>query len=341
MEMVFDKIGKLRIIITLRWLKVKFEKAYKEFLLYASKRHKKQGFVTLESNFNSRILPYFREYDIHNITSRDILKWQDYIYSLGFKYSYTSKLFIYLKCFMNFCCDFLGLAENPVNKVPNFKRDIIETKHDFYTLKEFNHFIKHVDNEVYKQFFNLMFFTGTRPGEAMALKFSDLDGNYLNINKNLTTKGGRNLDSPKNRSSIRLIKIDNKLKRDLYNLKEYYKKNYNADVNDYFIFGGIKPLSPTTINRYKKTACNNANIRPIKLHEFRHSHATLLLQNGMMINEVSRRLGHNKVSTTLNIYAHTDLLQEKRVYNTLNSMRFSFFDTLESNFKNIISLLKH
>lgn len=318
-----------------------FEEAYNEFKIFASKRQKKQGFVTLQSNFNARILPYFREYDILSITSRDILKWQDYIYTLGFKYSYTSKLYIYLNCFMKYCCNYLGLEHNPMNGVPNFKRDIEETKHDFYTLEEFNKFIKCVDHKVYKQFFNLMFFTGTRPGEAMALKFSDLSDNYISINKNLTTKGGRTLDTPKNRSSIRQIKIDNKLKHDLYDLKKYYSKNYNADVEDYFIFGGLNPLSPTTINRYKKRACNKANIRPIKLHEFRHSHATLLLHNGMLINEVSRRLGHNKVSTTLNIYTHTDLLQEKRVFNTLNSMRFNFFDTLQSNFKNLISILKH
>ena len=60
-----------------------------------------------------------------------------------------------------------------------------------------------------------------------------------------------------------------------------------------------------------------------------------------MINEVSRRLGHNDVSTTLNIYAHTNLEQEKRVLNTLNSSRNNIFITLYSNFKNIIHLLKH
>ncbi len=312
---------------------MKFEVAFEEFKIYASKRHKKQGFVTLQSNFNSRILPYFRDYDIFDITSRDILKWQDYIYSLNFKYSYTSKLFIYFKCFMNYCCNYLGLPDNPLDYVSNFKREIEELKHDFYTLEEFKRFIKGFDNEIYKQFFNLMFFTGVRPGEAMALKFSDLNGNYISINKNLTTKGGRVIDTPKNRSSIRKIKIDNKLKNDLYNLKKYYSKNYMVDVDDYFIFGGLNPLSPSTINRYKKSACKKSNIRPIKLHEFRHSHATLLLQNGMLINEVSRRLGHSKVSTTLNIYTHTDLTQEKRVYNTLNSLRLNFFNTLIYNFK--------
>lgn len=318
-----------------------FEEVYKEFLIYARNRHKKQGFITLQSNFNSRILPYFKEFNVEDITPKDVLNWQNQIYALNFKYGYTSKLFIYLKCFMQYCCDFYNLKDNPVSHVSNFRTDIEEIKHDFYTLDEFNIFIKCVDDMIYKQFFTLMFFTGLRPGEAMALKFSDLSDNYLSINKNLTTKGGRTLDSPKNRSSIRIIKIDNILKKDILKLKQYYEKKYNADVKDYFIFGGNNPLTPSTINRRKKEACLKANIRPIKLHEFRHSHATLLLQNGMLINEVSRRLGHSKVSTTLNVYTHTDLSQEKRVFNTLNSMRFNFFVTLQSNFKNIISILKH
>ena len=116
---------------------------------------------------------------------------------------------------------------------------------------------------------------------------------------------------------------------------------YNKSNFDYFIFGGIKPLAPTTINRYKVKACQKANLRPITLHQFRHSHATLLVNNNVLINEVSRRLGHSNVSITLNTYVHTDSGQEKRVYNTLNSLRFNFFNSITSIFKNFISILKH
>lgn len=107
-------------------------------------------------------------------------------------------------------------------------------------------------------------------------------------------------------------------------LKKIYIERYKIDC-DFYIFGGIKPF-PTTINRYKLRACEKANLRPITLHQFRHSHATLLLQNNIMINEVSKRLGHSKVSTTLNIYTHTDLLQEKRVFDTLSNcfLKFTF-----------------
>lgn len=53
------------------------------------------------------------------------------------------------------------------------------------------------------------------------------------------------------------------------------------------------------------------NLKTITLHQFRHSHATMLLTEGIIINEVSRRLGHSRVSTTLDVYTHTSLEQKK------------------------------
>lgn len=162
----------------------------------------------------------------------------------------------------------------------------------------------------------------------MALKFSDLIGNYIYINHNLTTKGGRELDTPKNISSYREIVIDDYLVNELCNLKEYYINLYGDECFDYYIFGGIKPLAPTTINRVKLKACSKANIRTITLHQFRHSHATLLVNEGIPINDVSKRLGHSKISTTLDIYVHCNLEQEKRVLSTLNSLRLNILEKI-------------
>ena len=316
-----------------------FEQVYNEFLEYATRRHKKQGFETLRNNFNSHILPFFKGNDIFELKKADILYWHNTIYDKN--NSFNNNLYVVFNEFFTYCCDYHNVKENLVKQVGNFKKRFEDQKFDFYTLKEFNQFIKCVDNNIYKQYFNLLFYCGTRPNEATALKFSDLQGDYISINKILTTKGGREFDTPKTLSSIRKIKIDRKLKADLLLLKDFYINKYNNKNYDYFIFGGLKPLAPTSINRHKINACNKADIRPITLHQFRHSHATLLLHNGVVINEISRRLGHNKVSTTLDVYTHTDLSQEKRVQSTLNSIRFNFFETLRNNFKKIIYILKH
>lgn len=314
---------------------MRFEDAFKEYLILGTKHLKKQSFESFSKNFNLHILSYFKDEDIFKLSKIDFLKWKNYIIEKNFSNSYNNTLYVEFNSFIKFCCLYYNLEHNYIQEIGNFKRKYEEKKTDFYTLKEFNQFIKCVDDNVYNQFFNLLFFTGTRPGEAMALRFSDLFEEYIYIRHNLTTKGGRILDTPKNHSSIRKIIIDKKLYKSLCKLKKYYIEKYNIRNFDYFIFGGIKPLSPTSINRIKLKACSKANIRPITLHQFRHSHATLLINNGIMLNEVSRRLGHSKTSTTLDIYIHTNLEQEKRIYNILNSIRFKSFS------KNFKSIFKH
>lgn len=302
---------------------------------------KSQTYYTLVYDFNKNILPYFKDMKLEDITSKNILEWEDYILTLNFSNNFNKNLYYLLSGFFEYCKNFYGFNKSIISNVGCFKEKYEEDKRDFYNYDEFKLFIKNLDHEVYKQFFCLMFFTGVRPGEAMALTFKDLNNGYISINKTISTHGKREIGTPKTKSSIRKIAIDSKLEKDLLNLKDYYKKNCLSVSTNSFIFGCNKPLSSSTINRYKKIACNKANLRSITLHQFRHSHATLLLDKGIIINEISRRLGHSKVSTTLDIYTHTDLSQEKRVLNTLNSMRIGSSNKLRLLLDNIFSILKH
>ena len=312
-----------------------FLDVYYDYLLYAKKKLKNQSFASLKNKFDLHILSYFKDRYLEDITSNDILQWEDYILSLNFSNNQNRSLYYALSGFLEYCKIFYHFDKTIISNVGCFKKKYEKKKYDFYNIKEFNKFIKGFDNEIYKQFFNLLFFTGVRPGEAIALQFSNLKNGYINISKTMNEHGKREISTPKTVSSIRKIRIDKKLEKDLLNLKNIYKKKYPIN-DDLFIFGGKKPLSPTTINRYKQKACDKSGIRPITLHQFRHSHATLLLDKGIMINEVSRRLGHSKTSTTLDIYSHTDLTQEKRVLDTLNSIRFNLFASLKNKIDYIL-----
>ena len=100
-------------------------------------------------------------------------------------------------------------------------------------------------------------------------------------------------------------------------------KTYNNFNEEFFIFGGVKPLAPTTINRIKKAAAEKAKVKCIRIHDFRHSHATLLDSKNIKVKVISKRLGHSNVNTTLNTYIHDNSRQEKRVLHTLNRIHLN------------------
>lgn len=294
-----------------------FEEAYDKFKVYVKNRHKKQGFYNICHDFECRVLPYFESKDIYSLAKIDMLKWQDNILSLNFSNSYNKRLYYVFNSFLDFCNKYYNLEKDLLRSIGSFPKRIELKKFDFYTLDEFYLFINNLDNLVYKAYFTFMFYTGCRPGEAMALRFCDIGDHYVHIVHNIHRKGDRELDTPKNQSSIRDIAINEDLKKILLSLKQLYP---NCD-DYYYVFGGSKPLSPTNIDRFKKRACDKANLRVITQHQFRHSSATFLLNNNIPINEISRRLGHSKISTTLDIYCHNDLSHEKRVLAILSSLK--------------------
>lgn len=313
-----------------------FEEAYKEYFIYVKNRHKKQGFYNIIHDFECRILPYFKSHDIYKISKSDLIKWQDTILSFNFSNSYNKRLYYVFNLYIDYCCKYFNLSSNLLREIGPFPKKTENKKNNYYTLKEFELFIKHIDNNIYKQYFTLMFFTGTRPSEAMALKFSDLENNYLTINKSIQRKGKRELDTPKNEYSIRKILITNRLKKELLKLKDYYIKIYDDISYDYFIFGGKKPLAPTTIDRIKKNACEKANLKCITQHQFRHSYATNLINKGIPINTVSKLLGHSSIEITARVYIHNNLEYEKRVLRIL-----SFQDYFIYVRNQLVSKLKH
>ncbi len=308
----------------------KFDEVYNDFLVYASKRHKKQGFDALQRNFRNHILPYFKDKEITLLTKKDIIEWQNNIIDKDFSNSFNSTLFYDFSSFIEYCIKYSYLKENIVLQVGNFKKKAEVKNYDYYTLTEFRTFRKCLDNFIIKQFFNFMFFFGTRPSEAMALRFCDIEGNYIHIQHSIHRKGKRELDTPKNQSSIRYLKLSLIAKLRIFILRCYYIKHFGSCPEDYFIFGGKKPLSPTTIDRYKKNACKKANIREITQHQFRHSYATRMIHKNKPIDEVSKDLGHSKVSMTVDVYLHT-----KRGIHSTPHRKLFFFDALQRILKKI------
>lgn len=113
-----------------------------------------------------------------------------------------------------------------------------------------------------------------------------------------------------------------KLKNKLTTVQhEYYKKNYPNYNEDFFLFGGNKPISTTTLERKKNEYCKLAGVKQIRIHDLRHSHATILYNKKVKVKTIQERLGHADISTTLNTYVHTDIKEQKRLIKKINLLR--------------------
>lgn len=301
---------------------VLFIELYNVYITYKEQDLKYQSFRSIKNRFDNHILPFFQNYKICNIKAKDYIEWKEYILKKNYSYKYNSSLHICMVNILNFACSFYNLNENIASKVGNFSKKNYYPKVDFWTYDEFLKFISCVDDIIYYSLFSILYFTGMRIGECLALNWTDISDDYIDINKTLI-RGDTNFPSfnpPKTKGSLRHIKIDNHTRCILNNLKLYYMKVFGFNEN-WFVFGGIKPLATTTIDNKKDYYCNKANIKHIRIHDFRHSHATLLLSNGLPITVISRRLGHSDITTTLNIYSHFVPQDEDKAINILNNLK--------------------
>lgn len=303
---------------------ITFNVAINEYYIYLKHKLKCTTYETNTRKINLYILNYFNNKSI-NITTKQYLDWQYYIDSLGFSYNYKSSLHYCFSDFLNFCQIYYELKDNVAIKIGNFKNTSIKDIGNIWSIEEYKQFINVVDNPLYKTLFELLFYTGLRKGEILALQWKDF--NVLNksifINKSLTRLSNDNkkvITTPKTKSSIRIIYLNNLLVNDLLEYKNFCKNFYLNFKEEYFIFGGYQPISFTHLKRKKDFYCKKANVKQIKIHEFRHSHACLLFQNNVPINEISHRLGHSSLSMTMDTYLKYLPSNEKRVVETLNSI---------------------
>lgn len=287
-----------------------FLSAFLDYQDYAKARHKKQGFETHIRNFKLHILPYFKDVnDLNQLQTKDIIDWQNTILEKDYSNSFNSNLFYTLSSFIEYCVLCGYMDKNVIREVKNFKKKIENKDYKVYNIWQFRWFRLHLDNYIHKQFFNFMFFYGTRPSETMAIRFCDIEVFLIHIQNNIERRGNRALDTPKNQSSIRTLRMSILTKIRIWKLKHIYLKSYGTFSDNYFVFGGQKPLSTSTIDRHKKKACKKAHLFEITQHQFRHSYATRMIHKNKAIDIVSRSMGHSKVSTTCDVYLH----QEKRM----------------------------
>lgn len=148
--------------------------------------------------------------------------------------------------------------------------------------------------------------TGIRVGELCGLKWSDFKDNYLDINKQVIQDKKSKLliltDDLKSFNSKRCIYMPRVLKDHLMAIKEEINPNYN----DFIVPNRLGTMAtPKNISEdFKNNVLIYNELTPITIHSLRHTHATLLIHNGVNIKVVSDRLGHKNINITLETYVH-------------------------------------
>lgn len=183
----------------------------------------------------------------------------------------------------------------------------------YYTLPEFKKFISGEEDSMWRCYFQTLYYCGLRCGEARGLTWRDIDFDKkkMKINKQIQNKKTERVNeyyiaAPKTRDSNRVLPICDDL---LEHLSEYRNelskfRNFNDSM---FIFGednGISPFNPKTVRSMCKKIADDADLKHIRLHDFRHSCASLLINSGASVTMVAKYLGHTKIDVTLNTYTH-------------------------------------
>lgn len=245
-----------------------------------------------------KILPYFENKIISNIKPTDIREWQNVLINQNYSPTYLKSINNQLTAIFNFAVKFYGLSTNPCHRTGSMGKKNADSM-KFWTVTEFKSFISFISNDELKLAYNILFWTGIRIGELMALTFNDIDlnNNMIDINKTYTKINGKDIiNEPKTPKSKRIISIPTALCSDINNFKT---KIYDLNESD-----RIFSFSKSMLTRTLKKTCKENNIPTIRIHDLRHSHASLLIELGFSPLLISERLGHEKIQTTLDTYSH-------------------------------------
>jgi integrase len=162
----------------------------------------------------------------------------------------------------------------------------------------------------------LGFETGARRGELAALRWSDISAEgSVSISRTVVSLRGGEIavNEPKTRQSRRKVRVSDSLKDEVNRLRK-------GKVSTHYIFGGVEPPHPALISRTIQSVLTTIGMGDFSAHDLRHAHATHLLRSRLSPAAVSKRLGHAKTSTTLDIYAHAMEEDEDDIISAVNNV---------------------
>ena len=302
-----------------------FDDLYKEFYAYKEDKVK----VTTMRTYKERVRHFemFNNVKLRDFNINHYLKWRSYVQSLPISIKTKNHYHKFFKEILNYGTRWHDLNFTSIyNKMEKFSDpNALPREMEFYTYDEFKKFLSVEEDIKFKALFETLYFCGLRRGELRGLTWDNINfkDKTLSVVKNVVNENGDNgywrITTPKTRTSTRTIPMPKALIDDLMKLKEQCKAYYSWNEN-WFVFGDINPLHPDVLRRRKNDNAKKAGVKQIRIHDFRHSCASVLINNGANIMIVAKYLGHAKIDETLNTYSHLFKNKMDDIVNVINEL---------------------
>lgn len=295
-----------------------FQNLYEIYMEDMAARLKQSTLLTKKAVLQTHILPFFGSKPINEIKASDVRRWQAKLMSSPNNYSqtYLKKINTELNSIINYAKRFYDLNTNPCGKAGTIGKTKAEEM-DYWTYDEYIAFREGVkDKSLSYICFEVLYWTGMREGELLALSPADidLDNKTISINRTYQRIEGKDVfTSPKTRKSKRKIPIPDFLCQEL---SDYIQSRYMLDADE-----RLFPITKSYLSHEMIRGCKNTGVKKIRIHDIRHSHASLLINQGCDALMLADRLGHEKVSTTLNTYSHLFPHKQQELVHSLESLQ--------------------
>lgn len=265
----------------------------------------------------SHVIPFLGNKPMNVITPSDIIAWQNEIRdNNNFSQSYLRMIQNQVTALFTHAQKIYGLENNPCKRVKKMGKSDNRSI-DFWIEDEYQKFISTYDSEgMHYVMFEILFWTGCREGELLALTMNDfnIEKKQMSITKTFYRSEGRDIiTEPKTENSVRTIELPDFL---IEEITAYYERLYRYPKDERLFPIGAEALQHTMKNHIKK-----AGVKQIRVHDLRHSHVAYLIHNEIQPLIIKERLGHKDIKVTLNTYGHLYPSEQRKVAGLLDSLR--------------------